>query len=407
MQSKTEKITFYGIILFLFCYFIQIFDMPNSVTVPIGALLCFTLVIKQKKIRLDLETCFLMITLGFYFVNDFGFTKAITSPYCYVAPVVYILAHYLACEIKCKENHERLFCLLVLTMVIGITFHGLLNSYAFFENQFIDKYHTPRVWDDFWTREYIYGTMQIAYFFPAFTLIFPTIICWKGKKCETIFWILSSVVFVTVGFLSQTRTPVLILPIIIMLQFGLYVFLEKEIVKKFFSGKRVFIFSGMMIIAVIGGMILLINTSVGRSFIVSLGRDGGIFNNIRFKIHRSALEQLFMYPMGGNMMDHLGYGHTHNAWLDIADIGGVIPFFSFIGYTILTVYEVVRFIMKKKVSSYTKLIIMGLYIIYFIFFTIEPSLDWSVHFMVPWLFVHGAIHGYTKNDNRGRECYFQ
>ena len=38
-------------------------------------------------------------------------------------------------------------------------------------------------------------------------------------------------------------------------------------------------------------------------------------------------------------MDHLGFAHTHNAWLDIADIGGVIPFFSFILYLCDRIYE--------------------------------------------------------------------
>ena len=79
---------------------------------------------------------------------------------------------------------------------------------------------------------------------------------------------------------------------------------------------------------------------------------------------------------------------------------------AFIIYTILTGYEVICLILQKEISSVNKIIFAGLYVVYFLFFTIEPSLDWSVHFMTPWLFLHGLIHGYVKNERRGRKCYF-
>ena len=56
---------------------------------------------------------------------------------------------------------------------------------------------------------------------------------------------------------------------------------------------------------------------------------GGVLNNVRFKIHRAGLEQLFVYPMGGYQMDFLGHAHAHNTWIDVADAAGIIPFFSF------------------------------------------------------------------------------
>ena len=114
--------------------------------------------------------------------------------------------------------------------------------------------------------------------------------------------------------------------------------------------------------------ILLCSTSVGQAFLEAMNRDGGIFNNIRFKVQRRALEQLFVYPMGGNMMDHLEQAHTHNAWLDMADIGGVIPFFAFVLYTILTIYEMIKLLLKKEISTGTKVFFAGLFTAYFVFF---------------------------------------
>lgn len=405
MRNKVEKITFIAVLVFLFGYFLQwldisFLDIHNEFTVVVGGLLCMFLLIKQRKIRLDLETCLIAITLIIYFIMDYGFQTAIKASDVYVAMVIYVLAHYIVCEIRKHEQHEEKFVLLITIMAIAITLHGLLNSVVFFKGFFAGAY--PRIWDDFWSGDVIYGTMQVAYFLPVFALMFPRFVCYTKQKLSNTLILLSTIVFLFVTVFSQTRMPILILPMVIVIQFILYVILEKGKVKLFFNKRRILLLSGIFLAGAIVVGVLLYSTSVGKAFLGAMSRDGGIFNNIRFKIQRSALEQLFVYPMGGNQMDHLGYGHTHNAWLDIADVGGLLPFFAFIIYTVITGYEVVRLIMRKEISSETKIVVAGLYAVYFIFFTIEPSLDWSVHFMVPWLFIHGLVHGYV-HDEKGRK----
>ena len=64
MKDKTQTITFYGVCIFLFCYFLRIFNMPNELTLIAGAILCLVLLIQQKKFRIDLGICLLTITLG-------------------------------------------------------------------------------------------------------------------------------------------------------------------------------------------------------------------------------------------------------------------------------------------------------------------------------------------------------
>lgn len=409
MRSKVEKISFVAVLLFLFSYFLQwldisFFDIHNEFTVLIGGLICVILIVTQKKIRIDLETCLLATTLIIYFIKDLGFATAIKASYFYVAMVIYVLAHYIACEIKQDEQHETKFLRLIIVMVLAITIHGLLNSVIFIKGFLVGAY--PRIWDDFWSGDVIYGTMQVAYFLPAFALVFPGVICYPKKKLGNIFILLSTLVFLIIAILSQTRMPVLILPIVIAIQIMLYAFLEKDKIKNYFNKKRIFILSSVMLAGIVIVGILLCSTSVGQAFLEAMNRDGGIFNNIRFKVQRRALEQLFVYPMGGNMMDHLEQAHTHNAWLDMADIGGVIPFFAFVLYTILTIYEMIKLLLKKEISTGTKVFFAGLFTAYFVFFTIEPALDWSVHFMTPWLFLHGLIHGYMKEEKRGIKCYF-
>lgn len=407
MRNKVENIMFVGILLFLFGYFLQwldisFLDIHNEFTVFIGGLLCLYLVIKQKKIRIDLETCLIAITLIIYFVKDLGLATAIRASYFYVAMVIYVLAHYMAFEIKKDERHEDKLRLVITIMAVAITIHGILNSYMFLAGYI----GNIRMWRDMWSYEIIYGTMQVAYFLPAFVLIFPALFFPRKKRINSIFWILSTLLFIYIALASQTRMPVLIMPLVFALQIIFYIILERHNIKRCFNKKRLLILVTIIISGLAIMIIVLCNTTVGQTFLGIMSRDGGILNNIRFKIQRSALEQLFVYPMGGNMMDHLGQAHTHNAWLDIADIGGVIPFFAFVIYTLLTIYELIKLLLKKDVTTGTKVLCTGFFVAYFIFFTIEPSLDWSVHFMTPWLFLNGLIHGYVKEEKRGIKCFF-
>lgn len=409
MKNKTEKIMWWGILLFFFIYFLQCLDIKfldvhNYFAVFVGGLLCLALAVKQRKIRVDLETCLIAVTVFIYFEKKLGFSTAVRASYFYVAMVIYILVHYAVKELKWQEDREKKFLILLMVMVLGVTLHGVLNSYMFLSGKIWNG--NCRVWYDFWTRQIIYGTMQVTYFLPAFATTFMSVIYWrKNKICNTALLFFAGV-FLIVAVGSQTRTPIFVLPLVFVIQFCLYAFLEKEKVMKFFTKKRVLILTGCLAAGVVIVGVVLVTTSVGQKFLIAMSRDGGIFNNIRFKIQRSALQQLFIYPMGGNQMDHLGYGHTHNAWLDMADIGGLIPFFAFVLYTGLTIYELVKLLRKKDISTETKVLVSGLFAAYFIFFSVEPSLDWDVNFMTPWLFLHAMVHGYVKEEERGIRCYF-
>lgn len=409
MQNKTEKIMWWGILLFFFIYFLQCLDIKfldvhNYFTVIFGGLLCLALAVKQRKIRVDLETCLIAVTVFIYFGKKLGFSTAVRASYFYVAMVIYILAHYAVKELKRQEDREKKFLILLMVMVLGVTLHGIANSEMFFKGEFWGG--TNRVWKDFWSKDIIYGTMQVAYFLPAFASVFFSLLNYKKNKLLSIILSAATLIFLTVALQSSTRTPVLILPVVFFVQCCLYFFLEKEKAAKFFTKKRLLILAGCLLAGAAVIVIALLTTSVGQTFLTAMSRDGGIFNNIRFKVQRRALEQLFVYPMGGNLMDHLEQAHTHNAWLDIADIGGLIPFFAFVLYTGLTIYELFKLLGKKGETTETKVLVTGLFVVYFVFFTIEPSLDWNVNFMTPWLFLHGMIHGYVKEEERGIRCYF-
>ena len=97
--------------------------------------------------------------------------------------------------------------------------------------------------------------------------------------------------------------------------------------------------------------------------------------------------------MGGYQMHFLGYPHAHNTWIDIADAAGVIPFFLYAAYTFVTVYEMIRWLFVKEISVERKLMVSGLYGIFFLYYTVERGLGGSMHYMTPWFLVNAMVHG--------------
>ena len=83
--------------------------------------------------------------------------------------------------------------------------------------------------------------------------------------------------------------------------------------------------------------------------------------------------------------------YCHNTWLDMANAAGLIPFFAFTGYTIYTLYQLILFIRKKSIETDFKIIAVGIYVAFFLFYTVEPAMDASIHYLTPWVFLNTVI----------------
>ena len=394
-QEKVQRILWGAVLIFLCCYFMSLFDFPNVLTILFGSLICLVLLLKQKCFRLDLGICLLTITIASYFLIVFG-SRGFTMSLPYVGLVMYVLGNYLSSEIKTKEDKEKKYLLVLLMIVLGHSIHGYLNSYLFLDGQWDNG--DIRVWMDWWLGVCLPGTAQIVYFLPVLAMVFPAFIYFKNRKIINSLMIFTAGFFTYIAMYSQTRTSVLILPLVFAAQIMLYIILEWKRIKKIFLNKKVQAVMAVLVIGGIGAFVVLKNHPIVTQFMEIMGRDGGILNNIRFKLQRAALEQLFVYPMGGDQMNFMGYPHAHNAWLDIANMAGVIPFFAFAAYTFLTIYELIRWLMRKDISTERKLILAGIYGAFFLYYTVERAFESSMHFMTPWFFINGLVHGELSTE---------
>lgn len=392
-QKNVQTIFWSAVMVFLCCYFMMLFDFPNRITILLGSLICLMLLIRQRAFRLDLNTVLLTVTIASYYIILYG-TRAFTMSLPYVGILMYVLGNYLSAEVEKRQDSEKFYRWFLMMLIAGHAIHGVLNSALFLDGQLFED--DIRVWKDIWMPLTIPGTQQIVYFLPVLAMVFPSITYFKKKKIVSSLMIVLAFFFIYISMASQTRTSVLILPLVFAAQMFLFMILEWEKVKKILIHRNTKIIGGILLIVLIGAVVVLKDHPLVSSFLGIMGRDGGIFNNIRFKLQRSALQQLFLYPMGGDQMDFMGYPYAHNAWLDMANMAGWIPFFAFTAYTFHVIWELICWLRKKEVSTERKLILAGIFGAFFLYYTVERAFDGSLHFMTPWFFINGMVHGELK-----------
>lgn len=396
-QKNVQTIFWSAVMVFLCCYFMMLFDFPNRITILIGSLICLMLLIKQRAFRLDLNTGLLTVTIASYYIILYG-TRAFTMSLPYVGILMYVLGNYLSAEVGERPDSEKFYRWFLMMLIAGHAIHGVLNSALFLDGQLFEG--DIRVWKDIWMPLTIPGTQQIVYFLPALAMVFPSMMYFRQKKILSSVMIVLAFFFIYISMASQTRTSVLILPLVFAAQLFLYMILEWKKVKKVLSHKNTKIIGAVLLVVLVGVIFILKDHPFVSSFIGIMGRDGGIFNNIRFKLQRSALQQLVLYPMGGDQMDFMGYPYAHNAWLDMANMAGWIPFFAFTGYTFHAIWELICWLRKKEIPTERKLILAGIFGAFFLYYTVERAFDGSMHFMTPWFFINGLVHGELKKQTK-------
>ena len=385
MKNKIQYYTFGIILLFFACYFTQVFNFPNEIVVVWGVLLCLILVIQQKKMRIDFGLCLLTISMIGYFVIVNGI-RGLFFSIVYTAMMIHVLTTY---AINVTDKEDRTMKILLMTLVLGFTIHGILNSYMYYAGYVVPG---TRRWADFWSRGIIPGTQHAIYFLPAMAMFVPAILYFRKSRCFSVLMILLTIFFGYTSLATRSRMTILIFAILLFVQLLVYVILEKEKVKSIFADKKIWWCMTALLVLLAGSFCLIKDTEIMTAFINNMSKDGGILNNVRFVAQRQALQQLFDFPMGGRQMEMVLGNYCHNTWLDMANAAGLIPFFAFTGYTVYTLYNLIVFVRKESIATELKIFAVGVYAAFFLFFSVEPALDASIHYLTPWVFLNAIVH---------------
>lgn len=388
MKANRNTMTFWAVVLFLLCYFTQLLNFPNVLTVMLGAALCLLMVIQQKCIRVDAGLLLLALAMVSYYVIVNGI-RGLAFTILYIPLIISVLTNYTVCSLKDDGKREEKFFVLILVFVLGYAVHGILNAYMFFAGYVIPG---TRQWQDYWTGAIVPGTQHTAYFLPVLAMFLPSVLYLKKRKWLNTLLIFATVFFGYTSLATKSRMSILIFAIVLCVQLLLFVIDEWNQAKKLISDRKFWGLCGIVFIAAIVGLYLMKDSEIVTAFMDNMGKGGGILNNVRFEAQRLALKQLFDYPMGGRLMD-LGRSYCHNTWLDMANAGGLIPFFSLTGYSIYGFYKLFQALLKENITSEIKLILTGLFVVFFLYWSVEPALDASVHLITPWIFINSMILG--------------
>ena len=87
---------------------------------------------------------------------------------------------------------------------------------------------------------------------------------------------------------------------------------------------------------------------------------------------------------------------AHNLWLDTAKAAGILPFISLVVYTLLSAYDMFRMLRNGKVPSSVKYVLSSLWLVMMLYYMIEPALEATVQFLVPWTFMNGIVYELDK-----------
>lgn len=386
---KIEKVTFYTILLFLFCFFVQLFGFPNKFALLGSFVICAGYLYKAKKIRVGIREMLLILGMLFYtYLSGHGLSDIILIT---ALPFLFMLTgKYLAADMYLKENRDYYLFFLLSAFVAGYLIHGFLNSILYFKEGLL---FGKRMWGDIWG-EPLLATHQNIYVLPTLSLMFPAFVYLKKYKAICINVILMDFFFLYQSVSSLSRIPVMVWGILIIWGFVLFTLLNRKNEKTVWNKKKIVIELGVVLAIVILLVGFNFDTIKNLRFVQALMyKDGGIIHNIRFRAQVNVIRQLFVYPFGGYRMDLCGLKHAHNIWLDVANAAGVIPFFMLVLYTIISIVDLVKFLRNTQIRNELKYIASGLYICLMLYYMVEPALMANIRFFIPWPYLNGIIRG--------------
>lgn len=396
MKDKVNWL-YIAVVCFLVCYFMELCNFPMFCTLIGSGILFMMYFLKQRTIRIDLGIILLVITMYSYYIIQYGF-RAVAIMITYVPLMMYMMSVYLASDFKGNKDWERKYIVILFTLIIGYAIHGILNSYMYYAGYIKEG---TRQWTDFWTQSYKPATQHSLLYLPVLSVLFPAIIWFKKNKIRNLFIICLSIFFLYTSIVTKSRIPIVIVGMIFCGEIVLYLLFESKAIKRIICSKKVwFMVAAFFMIALIGGYFAK-DLEIIKNFVDSFSRGGGILHNVRFELQAKALKQLFDYPMGGRQMDlYFNYErqYIHNTWLDMANASGIIPFFAFAAYTVYSAINLIRFLLKKEVYMELKIVTAGLYVMFFLFYSVEPAFDASINYISPWMVINGMIQGLLSND---------
>lgn len=338
-------------------------------------------------IKLDVTDLFLFLGVGFFFYNQ---DKDMANA-CITAGTVWL--EYLVGKKISREifmDNRRIIPIAIGIVCVTSYIKGVLSYSWIYINSSI-YFNSPAGTFPMWGTEMILPRTQHEYFLimMAVSLVFWVIYLKENKL--SIVGLLLSVMAVGISLYGLGRMSTCAMVVSFVMVVVLYVFENKYKISIKKSIKTI----SMSLIAF---LILLLDK--GRVYgLVTLrdwGEDGGILNNIRFKLWQEGLKLMMQHPLGSSDILLEPYegrveGYAHNTWIDIGRTGGVIPFVLMVIFTVIVCIRLVQIWKKEKCVE--KYALIAVFIGMTLYCMFEPVLNANPYFFCGEVFLSGMVMG--------------
>ena len=324
----------------------------------------------------------------------FGMIGGMQIPYIgLLLPIGYCIGSSL------KYNESDDLDTLILWMAISMDMHLILNL-VYEIVRFGFSFRVSAIHYDIWSGRNISATGAMVNATPLLGCIYYLI--FKGTRKKRI-WGISLLVVNTLYDLIMGGRSFLVILIV-----GVTVGFIVDTVRSNGTGasiRKIFIFGSL--IAVIGGagyFILRNNSTFQRFyedtyFFKRFFRENAyenIMSTGRISLRQVYLSNMWNYPFGGRQIWNIAHQFAHELYLDVYDIGGVVPYICIIVFVLQTVVSCFKYVKLHSVNNNTRILLITFIACMNIQFFFEPILSGAPILLVIYCILAGYIAQATK-----------
>ena len=230
----------------------------------------------------------------------------------------------------------------------------------------------------------------IAYYLTFMAVLFPLLVfCFQAFRerkfsyFEMIVLLCLSLFAIYISNEMGRRTVLLLLGISFV-----YIVTEKLAVYQQYFSKKIFLLAivAMMIVISVGYYFLMDTPVMQRMMQKGL-------SDSRFGFWIPGLEAMWHYPFGGGHGVLVGHHMklAHNTWIDIGKDFGIVPFFTFLIFSLMHIPYLIRIVLSRHISHFLKHQMIIIAVSLFAIMMVEPVFTSDKTFFAYGIFFLGFV----------------
>jgi len=251
------------------------------------------------------------------------------------------MAYYVGCNMY-EPNEEKVLHIIYI-ITIAMTLHIVLNFATDLAIRGLNTFNKLSHFD-IWTLDEYPTTQTAANYVFVLGMLYYVFVYEKNKKRIAYILSLFAIALPYLLVLGR-RTPLLIFAIVVLVTF----FIDFLILKN--RNKGIIVILSVLLLSVLFGVLLYstykfnlfgLSEVVSKMSIVRKFIYQKLIYTTRLDIFNDTVKLMPDHMFGGREITYLLTDGPHELWLDVYDIGGIVPYISLIIYSIVCVVDIIK-----------------------------------------------------------------